>query len=246
MFHRILHELRAHAPFTALGTILGGLLTLVFLYADLPHRVSEVMFATFHPGHVFFSAVVTTAMFRLHHKPNVIAALLVGAVGSLAVGTLSDSIMPWAGELVMQVHDEHVHAEAYIGFIEIGYLVFPATALGVAVGYFRPRTKVSHSIHLLLSTAASLAHILMSLHEGGGLQPQTLALIPLFLFLAVWVPCCTSDIIFPLLFCRDHRDGKACAVDTHESHCHCRGHSHESATLPVPDKPPGGQVPQDS
>jgi hypothetical protein len=27
-----------------------------------------------------------------------------------------------------------------------------------------------------------------------------MVLIAVFLFLAVWIPCCTSDIIFPLLF----------------------------------------------
>ena len=27
-----------------------------------------------------------------------------------------------------------------------------------------------------------------------------LAAIAVFLFLAVWIPCCTSDIVFPLLF----------------------------------------------
>ena len=27
-------------------------------------------------------------------------------------------------------------------------------------------------------------------------------LIVVFLFLAVWVPCCTSDIVFPLIFAR--------------------------------------------
>jgi hypothetical protein len=30
-----------------------------------------------------------------------------------------------------------------------------------------------------------------------------LALIPVFLFLAVWVPCCTSDIVFPMLLTQD-------------------------------------------
>jgi len=38
----------------------------------------------------------------------------------------------------------------------------------------------------------------MALGEGVGLV--TLLLITLFLFVAVWVPCCTSDIVFPLLF----------------------------------------------
>jgi ABC-type glycerol-3-phosphate transport system permease component len=51
---------------------------------------------------------------------------------------------------------------------------------------------------VLISTWASLFHIIMaiSLPVGWG----TMAVIFLFLFLAVWVPCCTSDIVFPLLF----------------------------------------------
>jgi hypothetical protein len=32
-----------------------------------------------------------------------------------------------------------------------------------------------------------------------------------FLFLAVWIPCCASDIVWPLLFIRD----KAAAVEAH-------------------------------
>jgi hypothetical protein len=225
MIKRILLELREHAPFTALGTVAGALLTVAFVYANLPHKASEILFATFHPAHVFFSAIVTTAMFRLHHRPNVLAAALVGLVGSLAVGTLSDSVMPFLGERLMEVHDPHVHGEVYIGFIKIGYLVLPAAVLGVLVGYLRPRTKMSHAIHILLSTAASLAHILMSLHEGGDIKPLTFVLIPVFLFLAVWVPCCSSDIVLPLLFCRNHRDGKACAMDPHDTHRH-HGHGH--------------------
>jgi len=49
-----------------------------------------------------------------------------------------------------------------------------------------------------LSTWASLFH--MTLAMEGSLTLSTGALIGLFLFLAVWVPCCASDIAFPLLF----------------------------------------------
>ena len=64
--------------------------------------------------------------------------------------------------------------------------------------YFRPATKFPHAGHVLLSTWASLFHILMAITV-----PLSIILYPvifLFLFLAVWIPCCLSDIIFPLLF----------------------------------------------
>jgi hypothetical protein len=35
---------------------------------------------------------------------------------------------------------------------------------------------------------------------GEQVNVLTMGLITVFLFLAVWVPCCTSDIVFPLLF----------------------------------------------
>jgi len=37
---------------------------------------------------------------------------------------------------------------------------------------------------------------------GGIIDWLLLPFIFLFLFLAVWIPCCTSDIVFPLLFIR--------------------------------------------
>jgi hypothetical protein len=37
---------------------------------------------------------------------------------------------------------------------------------------------------------------------GTELEFLTILLIAVFLFLAVWIPCCTSDIVFPLLFSR--------------------------------------------
>jgi hypothetical protein len=35
---------------------------------------------------------------------------------------------------------------------------------------------------------------------GSEFTARTAVLVTMFLFLAVWVPCCTSDIVFPLLF----------------------------------------------
>jgi hypothetical protein len=52
-------------------------------------------------------------------------------------------------------------------------------------------------VHVWLSTLASLFHMTMAL--GQDISLTTLILIPIFLFLAVWIPCCTSDIVFPML-----------------------------------------------
>lgn len=40
----------------------------------------------------------------------------------------------------------------------------------------------------------------MAMAMDGALNPVLLAAVAVFLFLSVWLPCCTSDIVFPLLF----------------------------------------------
>ncbi|MDY6914567.1 MAG: hypothetical protein SVT52_08950 [Planctomycetota bacterium] len=190
----IFHELRHHVPFTFFGALTGVAIALVFAYAHIPHKVSHALFATFHPGHVFVSAIATTAMYRLHGRRSVLSTILVGFIGSVGIGTISDSLIPYLGELVLGAPHAHVH----IGFIEEWYLVIPLALLGVAVAYWRPTTEIPHAAHVLLSTWASLFHMLMAL--GVSLGMSSIMLIPAFLFLAVWVPCCTSDIVFPLLF----------------------------------------------
>jgi hypothetical protein len=216
MLKRIIHELRVHAPFTLAGTLAGVVVTVVFVYASVPRGVSHKLFAAFHPLHVLFSALVTAAMYRLHHRPRVVAMVLIGYVGSVGIGTLSDCLIPYLGEGLIGLHDPHMHGAAHIGFIELWWLVNPLSLVGIAIAYFRPATRLPHAAHVLLSTAASLFHMLMGLETGHGQASiATLTTIPVFLFLAVWVPCCTSDIVFPLLFCRDHRDGRACPLHGH-------------------------------
>ncbi|MDP8293015.1 MAG: hypothetical protein P9M04_04295, partial [Candidatus Orphnella occulta] len=86
----------------------------------------------------------------------------------------------------------------HLGFIEEWYLINPAAIIGVAIGYFWSNTKFPHSGHVLLSTWASLFHVIMAL--GGQVFWYTYVVICIFLFIAVWLPCCISDIVFPLLF----------------------------------------------
>jgi len=200
----IIRELESHAPFTLFGASTG--IVCMLLFKNLEHETSHRMFYVFHPAHVVLSAIVTAAMFQLHTKrPKFLVILLVGFFGSIGIATLSDSLIPYLGELLLGMHihlHSHEHAgfveQAHIGFIEGWYLVIPAAIVGVLIAYFRPKTKFPHAGHVLLSTWASSFHILMAM--GGQLSAWRLMGSFGFLFLAVWLPCCISDIVFPLLF----------------------------------------------
>lgn len=104
-------------------------------------------------------------------------------------------------------HDPHLH----LGFIEEWFLVVPAALLGVVLAYFWPQTKIPHAGHILVSTWASASFMLMNSPE----QFSVLLLIGMFfaLFIAVWIPCCFSDIVFPMLFLRGD--------EAHLGHHHC-------------------------
>ena len=91
----------------------------------------------------------------------------------------------------------------HLGFIEKWWLVNPLAIIGVIIAYFWPKTKFPHAGHVLLSTWASLFHIIMAV--GGSLNLFSYLVIFVFLFLAVWLPCCFSDIVFPLLFVKESK-----------------------------------------
>jgi hypothetical protein len=85
-----------------------------------------------------------------------------------------------------------------LGFIEDWYLVNPAALLGIIIAFLWPSTKFPHAGHVLVSTWASSFHVLMNTQRE--LSPVMLAGVFVVLFIAVWLPCCISDIVFPLLF----------------------------------------------
>lgn len=193
----IARELRIHAPFTAFGTVTGIVIMALVIHVGLPRETSSILFWTFHPLHVVLSALVTAGMYRLHSPGRLWRTLLIGYVGAIGIATLSDSIIPYVGELLLDLPNRGIH----LGFIEKWWLVNPLALAGIALAYVRPQTKFPHAAHVLLSTWASLFHITMAI--GSEINVSTAILVAVFLFLAVWVPCCTSDIVFPLLFAKD-------------------------------------------
>jgi len=195
---RINHELKEHFPFTLFGAATG--IVLILIAKKIPHQTAFNIFYILHPTHVVLSALVTASMFeryrcgRFGRKCSIGLLLFVGYIGSVGIATLSDSLIPYWGETLLDMPHRHVH----IGFIEKWWLINPLAFLGVAIAYFRPSTKMPHAGHVLISTWASLFHILMAM--GGQMHSGLFFPVFIFLFLSVWLPCCVSDIVFPLLF----------------------------------------------
>jgi len=174
----------------------------MLLFYNISSNTSYTLFYVLHPIHVILSALVTASMYKKYaNKVNLFILLLIGYVGSVGISTLSDSIIPYIGELILGLPNTGIH----LGFIEKWWLINPLAFLGIAIAYFNPSTKFPHAGHVLLSTWASLFHIMMAL--GGIMNALLAVIIFVFLFLAVWIPCCLSDIIFPLLFVRRKQSG---------------------------------------
>jgi len=199
MLGKILFELKRHAPFTALGTASGLALMALFVFAGVPRGISEKLFWILHPMHVLISAMVTTAIYRANSRGGIPMTLVVGYLGSVGIATLSDSIIPYAGEFLLNLPHRGIH----FGFIEKWWLVNPLALVGIGIGCVWRNTRFPHAGHVFLSTWASLFHMTMAM--GLGVTLFDFAVAALFLFLAVWIPCCTSDIVFPLLWTGDER-----------------------------------------
>jgi hypothetical protein len=193
MGRRITEELKEHIPFTALGALTGIIITVIVVLGDVPHHISDTIFHTLHPVHVLLSALVTTSMYMRYKKGRVWAVILIGWTGAIGIATISDALIPYLGGNLL-----HAQMEFHVPFIEEWWINLFALA-GIAIGYWRQTTKIPHFGHVLLSTWASLFYIMAF---GIADWIPLLPFIFLILFLAVWIPCCMSDIIYPLLFLR--------------------------------------------
>jgi hypothetical protein len=239
-------ELRGHLPFTLFGALLG--IFFMLLLRNVSGASGRMLFSVFHPGHVILSAMVTASMFGLHaERKRFVLVLLVGYFGSIGIATLSDVVIPHIGTRLLgldvprhgQLHrhepsnvsedEHHGHIQSlkfehherriHLGFIEEWYIVNPAALLGVLIAYFLPRTKFPHAAHILVSTWASSSYLLMNLNSA----ITAAAAIGIFvtLFIATWVPCCISDIVFPLLFVKSDIEMMGpCPVHGRHSHPH--------------------------
>jgi hypothetical protein len=204
MLKRIAFELAEHAPFTALGAVTGIIVMVIIYFSNAPRDISEAIFYILHPLHVVLSALVTAAMYRLHKGGKLWATILIGYTGSIGIATLSDIVIPYLGggtlNIPMEFHLPFIETEKmpFIG-IEKWIIVNAAAVIGIAIACWKPTTKFPHMGHVLLSTWASLFSFTAF---GIANWMHLLPFIFLFLFISVWLPCCISDIAYPLLWVR--------------------------------------------
>lgn len=187
----IFHELKEHIPFTASAALIAVILIALIFYfnSNLVLKISS-SFEAFHGLHIFASAIVSTGIFY-KYKKKIFSAISVGIVSSVVIGSLSDVILPYFGSLILGLKPEF-----YLPIAEDFLPIFGAGLLGCILGLITGLTKLPHFLHIFLSTVASLFYII---------QYSTFTLVSFIgiffvLFIAVIVPCCTSDIILPLLF----------------------------------------------
>lgn len=170
------------------------------------------LFHLFHPLHMLFSAAATTAMFWRYDK-RLMRAILVGMAGAVVVCGVSDILVPHAALLFLN-KQLHLH----ICVIEHPALVMPFAFVGVAVGLLAAQgvmhsTFFSHSLHVFTSTMASIFYMVGA--YGRVEWITDLGWIFGFVLLAVMVPCCLSDIVFPIAMSKPAREDYS-----KESCCH--------------------------
>lgn len=190
------HELKGHLPYTifsvAAGLIIVGLLTVLIVPATFSTQAQK-LFHLFHPIHVLLSATATTAMFWRHDK-KIFKAILVGFIGAVGLCGISDIFLPFvAGHLLgikMQLHICPVeHYALILPFVLLGIFT------GLLVSTMSQSTFLSHAAHVFVSSMASILY-LVSFGLTNWIAMAGMVLI--YMVLAVMIPCCTSDIIFPL------------------------------------------------
>lgn len=199
--HKVIaKELKEHVPFTVFGALTGIAIAWIIVAADVPRAVSGIVFDVCHPLHVLLSALATAAMYRRYGR-RLLPTIIIGYVGAIGIATISDVLLPHLGGSLVGAKMERIH----LAFIDDWWLVNPLALIGIGIALWRPVTKAPHYGHVLLSTWASLFYLMAHAQVESWLP--LLPFVFIVLFVVVWVPCCLSDIIFPLLFVREDAGG---------------------------------------
>jgi hypothetical protein len=215
----IAHEFKHHFPFTVFSAAAGIIIvSIIFVILtsipvideengtveeqDHDHGESfahstHQLFHVFHPMHCLFSASATTAMFWRYDK-KLIKSILIGLIGSLAICGISDIFMPYLSSSLIGIE-----MELHICLIHHPLTVVPFAVFGIILGltsaevfFNRSSTIFSHSAHVFVSTMASILYLTS---YGFSDWMENMFIVFIIVVFAVLIPCCTSDVIFPLL-----------------------------------------------
>lgn len=186
----LFHELKHHAPFTIIATVLAIIIVIGLKYIISPSFDKEA-FEILHPLHVIASAIVSAGIFY-KYKQKIIPAILVGIISAIVIGSLSDIIFPFLGGAIFGLHP-HFH----LPIIEAPLIILGSALLGSIIGTTTKITKLPHLLHVGISVFASLFYLL-AFSQTQSIIGFILAII--IIFIAVIIPCCVSDILLPFFF----------------------------------------------
>ena len=202
-------EFAHHLPYTIVSTLIAMAGVWWFASQQLDagrtehlFEQSRALFHLFHPLHVCLSAIATTSLFWRYAR-RWIKTIGVGVVATVIPCGLSDYLFPYlGGRLFQQAMDFHVC------LVEHPLLFFPFLALGIVGGFLAEErlagsSVFSHAAHVFISSFASLLYLISFGFTAWMTDVRFIFPAFLTIVLAVWVPCCISDIIVPVATAQD-------------------------------------------
>jgi len=189
MKKEVIKEIIKHSPFTFIASILAVVFVIVLNIQQ--KNISENTFEILHPLHIFASAITTSAIYY-KYKKNISNAILIGITGAIFIGSLSDILFPFLGGNML-----NLQISFHLPIIEKPIMILSASFFGALIGIKTKITEFPHTMHVFLSIFASLFYILAFTSI---ITTTQLLIMGVIVFLAVLIPCCISDIIYPLLF----------------------------------------------
>lgn len=206
----IISELKAHLPYSIFGVVIGMIILGFLTFAGEMMALGDIagpsrsLFHIFHPIHLLFSATATTAMFWRHEK-RFLKAAIIGFLGAVVICGMSDILIPFLAGFLLGVE-----MCLHVCIIKHPGLILPFVFMGIFAGFMIPNatqksTIFSHASHVLVSSMASILYLI-----GFGFSQWIPAagMMLVYMVLAVIIPCCLSDIVFPLFLTRKGKKSK--------------------------------------
>lgn len=191
----ILKELKHHLPLTLTISLFAAVsVALIILFNLELSKFFPTTFEIIHPAHILVSAAATAAIFN-KYKKSILQTITIGVIGAILIGTISDILLPWiAGNLFS------LNTTLHLPIIENPILIIITAITGSYIGIYIGLFKLNHSLHVFFSVFASLLYILAF---SSNINIWIILGSSLIVFLVVYVPCCVSDIVFPILFIKE-------------------------------------------
>lgn len=204
-------ELSHHLPYTIVSSLIAMAVVWYFGMTQIQRYGSgwggemRWSFHVLHPLHVCLSAITTTAV--LWHFDRKWAKAFLFGLGSVIPCALSDYIVPFFGGRILGQP-----MELHICLIDHPTLILPFLALGILCGFFfeerlAESSVFSHGAHVFVSSSAALLYLVSFGCTQWLTDIHLVFPVLMVVVMAVWIPCCFSDIVVPIGALRDPPHG---------------------------------------